>query len=67
MVGKYILSAQEFLGLVAYLLIFLETRYGLGRHISTVSLEDLVSLLKVSHDEHVLNDIHKFSVHMFGY
>ncbi len=66
MVGKYILSAFEFLGYVAYLLIFLETRYGLGRHISTVSPEDLVSLLKVRHDEHVLNGIHEFSVHMAG-
>lgn len=48
------------------LLIFLETRYGLGRHISTVSPEDLGTLLKVRSVEHVLTNIHELSASIFG-
>jgi hypothetical protein len=49
LIGKYIGSTSVLLcfgGLVAHLL---ETRYGLGRHISTVSVEDLSIFLKVRH------------------
>ena len=48
-------SPQYSFTLAASLLILLATRYGLGKHVSAVSAEDLSIVLKVRNVEYVLN------------
>lgn len=51
LIGMYLQAyhSSDLCPSVALLLIFLETRYGLGRHVATLSPEDLAMFLKVCH------------------